>query len=108
LQKGATSTRDLSKPFREAYNTDNTLKDASEMEWVHLPSQSVAVGSTEKQAHDGGDKSSSEGDANVEKKNLFGRPGSDWVQTSGSGPGPAKFAWTGAGLDLGQCSSSSH
>jgi len=33
------------------------------MEWVHSPSQSVAAGSTEKQAHDGGDESSSEDEA---------------------------------------------
>ena len=63
LQKEATSTRDLSKPFGEACNADNTLKDASEREWVHLPSQSVAAGSTKKRAYDGGNESSSEDDA---------------------------------------------
>ena len=52
----------MSKPFGEACNADNTLKDASEMDWVHSPSQSVAAGSIQKRAHDG-DESSGEDDA---------------------------------------------
>lgn len=38
--KGPTHLKDVSKPDGEACNDDGTLKDASEIEWAHSPSQS--------------------------------------------------------------------
>lgn len=45
---GSTHLKDVSKPDGEACCDDGTLKDASEMEWVHSPTQSDTVPHGEK------------------------------------------------------------
>jgi len=56
--------RDASKPDGEACNADNTLKDASEIEWFHSPSQITATWSTQKQVRGDNEESTNEDDAN--------------------------------------------
>src|SRR5882724_3447386 len=43
---------DVSKPHGEACNQNNTLKDATEIEWVHSPSQTTATSSTPHYHHE--------------------------------------------------------
>ena len=55
-------TRDASKPDGEACNADNTLKDASEIEWFHSPSQITATWSTQKRVRGDNEESTNEDD----------------------------------------------
>jgi len=63
-------------PWREACNPNNTLKDATEIEWVHSPSQTTATSSTphyhhvltQKWVHGDNEESTDEDDTNEHPK----------------------------------------
>jgi hypothetical protein len=61
--------RDASKPSGEACNADNTLKDASEIEWIHSPSQ-AAIQNDRKRGHCTDDESGSEDELPKPKRKV--------------------------------------
>src|SRR5882724_5521690 len=66
----------VSKPHGEACNQNNTLKDSTEIEWVHSPSQTMATSSmshyhhalTQKRAHGDNEVTTDEDDTNMHPK----------------------------------------
>ena len=62
LEDEATYLKDTSKPDGEACRDDGTLKDASEIEWLHSPSQNHPIIRGEKRKRDSGELVDSDSD----------------------------------------------
>jgi hypothetical protein len=69
LQTEDVYMRDASKPSGEACNADNTLKDASQIKWIHLPSQE-AIQNDRKRGHCTDEESGSEDELPKPKRKV--------------------------------------